>query len=638
VTNCVGILVGGQNTEFGYNQLIAKYGIHNAILKSIQGNLTKEDFVEQSLTTLDNILKTPSGAVGCYETIAVQTIASVLIQFGDANPVIFKISITILERFMNSSTADAIASKKKILSCIVKNIVENKDPNSPTTKLCLTLFLKTASLVSTSVVPKQFTKKYAANALKVLLNRDMGCNITQVLNAFSNLFQNEKVWEVMVILGGHVELLEICKKYSGAGDTQFLLALLRLLSVLLDHSQLSDQVVDFLPTIIKSMGSPTIVKSALNLFTKIQKKSKKELFLPFVDQIFPVLMENTNKDDVMQEAFTFLNQLETLANHVNTVLSLIIPVLGKNSGLYKNAEPILFKILEDVGNFSVMKDYFPNTTADVDWVVKLLENLDGKPDNLIYLYTMVIEIVKGPRIRTMCIQRISKILSKDNYDLGPREAQVILKVVTRLLPEKDLSDALSCFLQIIEKDDFKKMVNASECIPPIMASMRYLKELSPFPVNTLGNVAKALFILCTKYEEVVVLTEHYDVIEIILNATQIKQFITLRYFVGILSKLITGTKNVSSVASMCKIISLILQKSEAYFNLMKESKSTSVEDLELVSFVVDLVLPLCKDDQGRLFLIEEDIIKVLGADLFIHFKDYPNILMKLVLFYNEFSL
>jgi len=59
-----------------------------------------------------------------------------------------------------------------------------------------------------------------------------------------------------------------------------------------------------------------------------------------MNQILPNLVENTRRESVMETALEFFLQLETLRNHANDVLTLLVPVLEKNIELCKKAGPL----------------------------------------------------------------------------------------------------------------------------------------------------------------------------------------------------------------------------------------------------------------------------------------------------------
>jgi len=349
-------------------------------------------------------------------------------------------------------------------------------------------------------------------------------------------------------------------------------------------------------------------------------------------------MEHTYKEAVMVEAFEFLNNLETLKHHADKVLSLAVPVLEKHVGLCKKAGPIFLKIMEH-GDNAVLKKHLPQTT-DAEWLYKLVEHLEGQYMGIIHICTCVADNVKGSRIHSMCLQKLHKILSTDPK-LHKKDAKVIIKTVTKLIPEDDPSEALSCFILIIEKEDYRKLVNPNDCISHLVGAMRSLREKSSFPLVGLSNVAKALYLLCNKSEEAAVQTfsliGKLDVIDFIIITTPLKQFASVRHLIGLLAQLIISTKNNTLISTVAKTVSIILQKAEAYFHSAKITESSIAQDAELAGYLVDLVTPLCRQEQGRLLLVEEDIMLVLDAALFIKFDAFPELILKLVVFYSEFS-
>jgi len=240
----------------------------------------------------------------------------------------------------------------------------------------------------------------------------------------------------------------------------------------------------------------------------------------------------------------------------------------------------------------------------------------------------------------VCLQKLRKILSTGTK-LDKKDAKVILKTVTKLIPENDPAEALSCFLLIIEEEDFKKMVNPNDCLSHLVVAMKNLKEQSPFPIVGLSNVTKALYLLCDKSEEAVVQTfglmGNFDVIEFIIITTPLIDFASVRHVIGLLAQLIVcSIKNNAPISTVAKTVSLVLHKAEGYFQHSKTGGSIT-EDAALAEYLVDLVIPLCRQEQGRLLLVEEDIMQVLDASLFVCFETFPELLLKLVVFYNEFS-
>jgi len=344
----------------------------------------------------------------------------------------------------------------------------------------------------------------------------------------------------------------------------------------------------------------------------------------------------------MAKAFEFLANLETLKHDV---LSFVIPVLEKHLGLCKKAEPIFLKIMEHGDYRAVLKKHLPQTTSEAEWLYQLVEHLDttyGQSIGIIHLCTGVLDTVKGSRIRSVCLQKLRKILSTGTK-LDKKDAKVILKTVTKLIPENDPAEALSCFLLIIEEEDFKKMVNPNDCLSHLVVAMKNLKAQSPFPIDGLSNVAKALYLLCDKSEEVTVQTfdlmGKFDVIEFIITTTPLIDFASMRHVIGLLAQLIVSSiKNNAPISTVAKTVSLVLHKAEGYFQYTKKASGGSIaQDAALAEHLVDLVIPLCRQEQGRLLLVEEDIMQVLDASLFVCFETFPELLLKLVVFYNEFS-
>jgi len=301
------------------------------------------------------------------------------------------------------------------------------------------------------------------------------------------------------------------------------------------------------------------------------------------------------------------------------------------------------KIINDVGDSAILKAYLSKTTND-EWLVVVVGHLDWNSIllqqrnifSLIHFCTCIIDNVKGSKIRTKCLGKLTELLGTKVVVATP-EASLIIRSVAKVIPESDTAGAIKCLLLIIEKDEYFQLVNPQDFIPHILASMRNIPEKS-FPVADLANASRALYILSNKSDEAAAmafdLMGSFDIIQTILRESNVEQFESIRYFFGLYARIIPKLP----FASYARTVSLILQKAESYFQLYLMKHSATPEDAELVSFVLDIARILCKQDQGRFLLVEEDILKILHSALLPHFTDYDTLLLKLVIFYKEFSL